>query len=40
MEEHKEENIIQSVGDIVEEAMNKYKKEDEIKRENTNARNN
>ena len=32
MEEHKEENIIQSVGDIVEEAMNKNKKEDEIKR--------
>ena len=25
-------NIIQSVGDIVEEAMNKNKKEDEIKR--------
>ena len=32
MEEHKEENIIKSVGDIVEEAMNKNKKEDEIKR--------
>ena len=32
MEEHKEENIIQSVGDIVKEAMNKNKKEDEIKR--------
>ena len=31
MEEHKEENIIQSVGDIVKEAMNKNKK-DEIKR--------
>ena len=32
VEEHKEENIIQSVGDIVEEAMNKNKKEEEIKR--------
>ena len=32
MEEHKEEKIIKSVGDIVEEAMNKNKKEDEIKR--------
>ena len=32
MEEHKEETIIKSVGDIVEEAMNKNKKEDEIKR--------
>ena len=32
MEEHKEENIIKSVGDIVEEAMTKNKKEDEIKR--------
>ena len=32
MEQHKEENIIKSVGDIVEEAMNKNKKADEIKR--------
>ena len=32
MEEHKEENIIQSVGDIVEEAMNKNKKEDEMEK--------
>ena len=31
MEDHKEENIIQSMGNIVEEAMNKNKNEDEIK---------
>ena len=32
MEETKEESIIKSVGDVVEEVVNKNKKEDEIKR--------
>ena len=32
MEEHKEENIIKSVGDLVKEAMNMNKKVDEIKK--------